>query len=113
MEQIWPDGAASHAKRSNYGWIEKIYTAMDPDVQSSMENVFYNRKTVANKGVQAAMTVMDYKGRVVGVVGGLGEKQQNRGLNRAVSSKRQPGSSIKPLSIYAPAIENIFTIGPP
>ena len=68
-----------------------------------MENVFYNRKTVANKGVQAAMTVMDYKGRVVGVVGGLGEKQQNRGLNRAVSSKRQPGSSIKPLSIYAPA----------
>lgn len=88
-----------------YGGL-KIYTAMDPDVQSSMENVFYNRKTVANKGVQAAMTVMDYKGRVVGVVGGLGEKQQNRGLNRAVSSKRQPGSSIKPLSIYAPAIEN-------
>lgn len=88
-----------------YGGL-KIYTAMDPDVQAAMEDVFYNRKTVANKGVQAAMTIMDYKGRVVGIVGGLGEKKQNRGLNRAVSSKRQPGSSIKPLSIYAPAIEN-------
>lgn len=88
-----------------YGGL-KIYTAMDPDVQSSMESVFYNRNNMMNTGIQAAMTVMDYKGRIVGIVGGAGEKTQNRGLNRAVSSKRQPGSSIKPLSIYAPAIEN-------
>lgn len=88
-----------------YGGL-KIYTAMDQTVQSAMESVFTDSKYEFNKGVQAAMTIMDYKGRVVGVVGGLGEKKQNRGLNRAVDSKRQPGSSIKPLSIYAPAVEN-------
>lgn len=88
-----------------YGGL-KIYTAMDPDVQAAMEDVFYNRNNMMNKGIQSAMTVMDYKGRIVGIVGGAGKKTQNRGLNRAVSSKRQPGSSIKPLSIYAPAIEN-------
>ncbi len=88
-----------------YGGL-KIYTAMEPDVQAAMEDVFYNRNNMMNKGIQSAMTVMDYKGRIVGIVGGAGKKTQNRGLNRAVSSKRQPGSSIKPLSIYAPAIEN-------
>lgn len=88
-----------------YGGL-KIYTAMDSDVQAAMEDVFYNRNNMMNKGIQSAMTVMDYKGRIVGIVGGAGKKTQNRGLNRAVSSKRQPGSSIKPLSIYAPAIEN-------
>lgn len=93
-------------QRVYYGGL-KIYTAMDPDVQSAMEDVFTNSGNFSqNPGVQAAMTVMDYKGRVVGVVGGAGKKQQNRGLNRAVDSKRQPGSSIKPLSIYAPAVEN-------
>lgn len=52
-----------------YGGL-KIYTAMDPDVQSSMENVFYNRKTVANKGVQAAMTVMDIKAALSALLAG-------------------------------------------
>lgn len=92
-------------QRVYYGGL-KIYTAMDQNVQSAMESVFTNLNNLPNKGVQAAMTIMDYQGRVVGVVGGAGEKKQNRGLNRAVSSKRQPGSSIKPLSIYAPAVEN-------
>lgn len=49
---------------------------------------------------------MDYSGRVVGMVGGAGEKDTFRGLNRATDSPRQPGSSIKPISVYAPAIEN-------
>ena len=54
---------------------------------------------------QSAMTIMDYSGRIVAMVGGAGEKTQNRSNNRAVSAVRQPGSSIKPISIYAPAIE--------
>ena len=51
------------------------------------------------------MTIMDYKGHIVGIVGGAGEKTVNRGLNRAYNSPRQPGSTMKPLGVYAPAIE--------
>ena len=48
---------------------------------------------------------MDYQGHVVAMVGGAGPKTINRGLNRATDSVRSPGSSIKPLSVYAPAME--------
>lgn len=54
------------------------------------------------------MTIMDYSGRVLGMIGGAGEKTENRGLNRAANSYRQPGSSIKPLSVYTPAIEEKY-----
>ncbi len=91
----------------------RIYTAVDLDVQKAAENVFVNRITMPdeentedNPAAQAAMTIMDYNGRVVAMVGGAGEKESFRGLNRACNSPRQPGSSIKPISVYAPAIEN-------
>lgn len=91
----------------------RIYTAVDLDVQSAAEDVYINRKTFPDEedteedpAVQSAITIMDYSGRVVAMVGGAGEKDTFRGLNRATQSARQPGSSIKPISIYAPAIEN-------
>jgi penicillin-binding protein 1A len=94
-----------------YGGL-KIYSAVDLNVQKSMEDVYYNRiafpkqtDTANNPAVQSAMTVMDYKGRVVGIIGKAGPKVGNRCLNRAVDSPRQPGSSIKPLATYGPAIE--------
>lgn len=98
-------------EKINYGGLQ-IYTAVDLDVQAAMEDVLANRKTFPKEkdtkekpAVQAAMTVMTYDGRVAGIVGGAGQKKSNRVLNRAANSPRQPGSSIKPLSIYAPAIE--------
>lgn len=91
----------------------RIYTAIDLDIQESAENVYVNRITFPdeedtkdNPAVQSAITIMDYSGRVVAMVGGAGEKDTFRGLNRATDSPRQPGSSIKPLSVYAPVIEN-------
>lgn len=52
------------------------------------------------------MIIIDpYTGDVLGLVGGRGEKTQNRILNRATQAKRPCGSSIKPLSVYAPAID--------
>ena len=89
----------------------KIYSTIDLDVQDTLEEVFTDDdnfmkvRTNSGKGAQAAMTVMDYKGHVVGVVGGRGEKKVDRGLNRATQSPRQTGSSIKPITCYAPAIE--------
>lgn len=94
-----------------YGGL-KIYAAVDMDVQKQMEEVFYNRITFPkqkdtpdNPAVQSAMTIMDYEGRVVGIIGQAGPKTGNRVLNRASDSLRQPGSTIKPLSVYAPAID--------
>lgn len=87
----------------------KIYANIDPDVQDSMEAVFENEKNFPGSGQnkpQAAMMVMDpYTGYVRGIVGGRGAKPGNRVLNRT-TTLRQPGSAIKPLAVYAPAIEN-------
>jgi penicillin-binding protein 1A len=44
-------------------------------------------------------------GQIKAIVGGFGKKTGNFVLNRAVSAYRQPGSSIKPLDVYAPAID--------
>ncbi len=89
----------------------KIYSAVDLDIQSQLENVFVNRINFPNISKadgtlpQSSMTIMDYTGRVVAIVGQAGEKTSNRVLNRATSSYRQPGSTIKPIATYAPAID--------
>ena len=99
-----------------YGGL-RIYTTLNTKIQEIMEDVFENRITFPyeadtedNPAVQAAMTVVDYEGHVVGIVGGAGEKPGNRCLNRAYDSPRPPGSTIKPIATYAPAInEGIIT----
>ena len=86
----------------------KIYATIDPDIQDIMEDIFTNTSNFpyTGKGAQSAMVIIDpYTGKVRGLIGGLGEKTDIRGWNRATQSKRQPGSSIKPLSVYAPAID--------
>lgn len=88
-----------------YGGGLKIYTAIDFDVQNALETVYENRKGVYEENSQSAMVVMDYKGRVLGLVGGLGKKDNVMGFNRAVDAKRAPGSAFKPLAVYAPAFE--------
>ncbi len=98
------------AEKMIYSGGLKIYATIDPKIQSAMDNVFKNASNFPTyKGSvqpECAMVVMDpYSGNVLGIVGGRGEKTLNRGLNRATNSYRQPGSSIKPLAVYAPAIE--------
>jgi len=88
----------------------KIYSTVDPSIQTTMEDYFESDKNFPNLGgnvkPQAAMIISDpHTGEIKGVVGGRGEKDRNRGLNRATQSKRQPGSSIKPIAVYAPAID--------
>lgn len=93
-----------------YGGL-KIYSAVDLSVQETLEDVYVNRKSFPDieskdgKKVQSAMTIMDYQGRIVAIVGAADEKEGPLCLNRAANSYRQPGSTIKPLSTYAPAIE--------
>lgn len=102
----------SHASVNFYNGGYKIYSTIDPKVQKSLENVFTDTKyaLAGKKGatMQGAMTVMDYQGHIKGLVGGIGKKTENRVLNRATSSPRQPGSTIKPLTAYSLAIEKNF-----
>lgn len=93
----------------------KIYSTIDTDIQTQMEKVYQNiggyfsQKATNSKNekvnVQSAMTIMDYNGHIMGIVGGVGQKTENRGLNRATDSPRQPGSTMKPIGVYALAIE--------
>lgn len=60
---------------------------------------------------QSATVVLDYKsGQIKAIVGGR-DVEGNRILNRATNSQRQPGSVIKPLSAYLPALDNGYTAG--
>jgi len=89
-----------------YGGGLKIYTAVDLDVQKKLEDVYVKKTNWLDRSAQSAMTIMDYSGRVVAICGQAGEKEGNMVLNRASDSPRSPGSTIKPLSAYAPAIES-------
>lgn len=100
------DYTYQQANRMIYSGGLRIYAAVDMKVQDQMEEIYVNREGFANDEVQSSMTVMDYEGRVCGIVGGAGEKTENRSLNRAADSPRQPGSAIKPMSVYSVAIEN-------
>ena len=99
----------SHANQMFYNGGYNIYATVDPEMQNNAEKVFGD-KSYAIKGkdgstLQGGITVMDYQGRVKALVGGIGEKTTNRGFNNATDAVRQPGSTMKPIAAYAPAIE--------
>jgi len=88
----------------------KIYATVDPRIQDMMEEYYENASNFPKLGgseiPQSAMVVMEPStGKIKGIVGGRGKKEGSRVLNRATQSKRQPGSSIKPIAVYAPALE--------
>ncbi len=88
----------------------RIDTTLDPRVQDIAdaqykENIFPANASDGTK-VQSAMACLDIKtGAVRAIVGGR-EYTVLRGLNRATQLRRQPGSALKPLAVYAPALEN-------
>lgn len=93
----------------------QIYTSLNPRVQKKMEDVFTNNANFPSdqngKQVQGAMVLLNQRtGEIQGLVGGRKYAQQ-RTFNRATQAKRQPGSAIKPIVVYTPAIEKGFSTG--
>ncbi|MCI1891345.1 MAG: PBP1A family penicillin-binding protein [Schleiferilactobacillus harbinensis] len=88
----------------------KIYTTLNQTVQTQMQDSFkddsvFPANAADGTQVQAASVAVDPNtGGILGVVGGRG-KHVFRGFNRATQIRRQPGSTMKPLAIYTPAIE--------
>jgi len=100
----------AHANKLFYTGGYKIYATVDTKIQSIAEEVFRDSKKYALKGkdgklMTGSITIMDYSGNVKALVGGIGEKTSNRGFNCATDAIRQPGSTMKPIAAYAPAIE--------
>lgn len=99
------DDAYSKLRKGGY----QIYTCVDLDIQKELERKFLDPYTFSKDGnsdvPQSAFICMDYNGRILGVVGGIGEKTSPLCLNRATMSTRQVGSAIKPLSAYSLAVD--------
>ena len=88
-----------------------IYTPFDPDVQAKVDEVYTNLENLPyisrdGQQMQSCITIVDNaNGYVVAMAGAMGEKTGNLWWNYATDSTRQPGSSIKPLAVYSPAID--------
>jgi len=89
-----------------------VYATIDLEIQAIADEVYLNLgnlpgyTSVYNQQLQSAISIIEPStGNVVAMVGGMGEKEQSLIWNRATQTKRSPGSAIKPITVYAPAIE--------
>ena len=120
IDDVITDLASTHkmtredASMLVFGGGLDIYIPIDRNIQSIMEEYYENTANFCSgEGAQSSMIIIDTKnGDILGVVGAIGEKTGNRVQNYATDTLRPPGSTIKPLSVYAPALERgIITYG--
>ena len=113
-QELTRDAASDMIKNNGY----TIYSTQISSIQSIMQDEFAKDKYISygkekkdgkliNEGhTQSAMVIIEpTTGYVVGCMGGLGTDSNASGLNRATDSRKQPGSSIKPIGVVAPALE--------
>lgn len=111
------DEAYNQGRDELYTGGYNIYTSLEPDkqriLQETIDSVLTFDNTTADNGIyalQGAATVVDNRNnRVVAIVGGRSQETNTYTLNRAFQSYRQPGSTIKPIIVYAPALDNGYT----
>ncbi|OIJ15808.1 penicillin-binding protein [Anaerobacillus arseniciselenatis] len=84
----------------------KIYTTLNQDAQTYTENLFQNYD-FPDEEFQAGLTIVDTKtGEIKAIVGSRENDGVKLGTNYAIHEKRSPGSTIKPILDYGPAIEH-------
>ena len=98
--------SADEAAQMLYFGGMRAYATVDSDLSQTVALKYedrFNFTTLQSGGfIQSAMAITDYNGAVRAVAGGTAG---NLLYNRALSVKRQIGSTIKPFSVYAPAVE--------
>lgn len=95
----------------------QVYTTIDlkvqKQVQKSLDNQLkdYAKKTKDGVYVMqgAATVIANHTGKVIACVGGRSQDSTGYSLNRAFQSYMQPGSTIKPLIVYTPALQKGYT----
>ena len=89
----------------------QIYSTVDLDVQNAVEEVYENLDNIPEtdshyQQLQSGIVVIDNEtGDISAIVGGVGEKSGSLTFSRATQSLLSPGSTIKPLTVYGPALE--------
>jgi len=89
----------------------RIIATIDPNMQAIVDEVYENTENLPNvtgsvQQLQSGIIITDpYTGEVKALSGGVGVKTRNMLLNRATQTRRPPGSAIKPISVYAPALD--------
>ena len=93
----------------------QVYTNLDTTMQQTLEDLYKNPKNFPQNAAdgtwaQSASVVVDPStGGILAMVGGRDKEEHVfRGLNRISNSKLLPGSSLKPIVDYAPALDTGF-----
>ncbi|MBP1977353.1 transglycosylase domain-containing protein [Cohnella thailandensis] len=91
----------------------RFYTTLNSQMQEAAERVYAQDSNFPASGsdqlIQSGAVLVDPRdGGIRALVGGRGE-QPFRSFNRAVQLKRQPGSTMKPISVYTPALEHGYS----
>ncbi len=125
-DTVLEDVAKAFAEQAGFQWNEStrelmmqqiqkggyhIYTTIDKKVQDQVDKIYTNLDEIPDtrggQQLQSGMVIIDNRsGDIVAMAGGVGEKKDHDGWNYATDSVRQSGSSIKPLTVYAPAFES-------
>jgi len=85
----------------------KIYTTLDPDAQKYVDELLNGDiLSYSSEHLQVGVSLLDTQTGEIRAIGG-GRNQPIGGFNYAVDTKRQPGSTIKPILDYGPAIEHL------
>lgn len=111
------DEMYSYCQKELYSGGYKIYTSIDMEkqdlLQTTVDDALAGFTDTNDEGVYkmqgAAVCIDNSTGQVVAIVGGRSQDFSGYTLNRAYQSHRQPGSSIKPLIVYTPALERGYT----
>ena len=110
-EDLWDDETRmlymNKISRGGY----HIYTTIDMDIQNIVDSVYMNEDnipaTYGGQELQSGIVIKDnLTGDIVAMSGGFGAKEGFDDFNRATDAERQTGSSMKPLTVYAPAFES-------
>lgn len=90
----------------------EIYACVDKDIQAKVDAIYTDPEKLpktygsTKSQLQSAIVIIDQAtGEIKALRGGTGDKTINYGLNRATGTTRPPGSSIKPIAVYGPAVE--------
>ena len=125
VDTVYEDVAEMLAKRDGVEWNDlakktykeyisqaglNIYTTLDMDVQNQVDKIYTNLDEIPTtrsaQQLESAIVVVDNEtGFIVAMAGAVGEKTVHDAFNIATEARLQTGSSIKPLTVYAPAFE--------